>query len=128
MRQGREWGWVRVRVRVGVSWNGEQGRESGRVPGECRAETEQDKRVGRGMESTGNTAKWRGNGEGKVRKASMQVMEKRWHGRRGKMRRLGREEEKLRKQAVWAEGGCQVREQSREVKRDSLLLPAVSRN
>ena len=111
-----------------MSQKGEQGRESGKGSRECRAETEQDKRVGQEMQSTGNAAGWKGDDEGKVRKASMQMMEKRWHGRRSKIRRLGREEEKLREQAVWVEGGCRVREQRREVKTDSFLLPAVSRN
>lgn len=46
----------------------------------------------------------------------------------GEGARLGREEEKLREQAVWVEGGSQVREQSREVKSDSFLLSAASRN
>lgn len=114
-------------VRIGVIRKGEQGRESGRGSREYRAEMEQDEREGHEMEYTGNTAGWKGDDGGKVRKASMRVMEKRCHGRRSKVRRLGREE-KLREQAVWVEGGCQVREQSREVKSGSFLLPAVSRN
>lgn len=44
--------WVRKRV----SQKGEQGWEGSRGSRECRAEVEQDKRVGHEMESTGNTA------------------------------------------------------------------------
>lgn len=40
---------------------------------------EQVKRVGHEMESTGNSVGWKGDDMGKVRKASMQVLEKRWH-------------------------------------------------
>lgn len=58
-------------VRVGVSQKSEQGWESGRGSGESRAEMEQDKGVGHEMDSTGNTVGWKGDDEGKVRKAFM---------------------------------------------------------
>lgn len=53
---------------------------------------EQVKRVGHEMESAGNSVGWKGDDMGKVRKASMQVLEKRWHVIRSMVRRLGRGE------------------------------------
>lgn len=76
------------------------------------------------MESTGNSAGWKGDDVGKVRKASMQVLEKRWHV----IRSMISVEEKQREQTVWVEGGYQVMEHTGEVKSDSFLLPAVNRN
>lgn len=54
----------------------------------------------------------------------MQVLEKRWHV----IRSLIRAEEKQREQTVWVEGGYQVMEQTKKVKSDSFVLPAVNRN
>lgn len=52
------------------------------------------------------------------------MLEKRWY----EIRSTIRVEEKQREQIFWVEGGYQVMGQTKEVKSDSFLLPAVNRN
>lgn len=75
---------------------------------------EKVKKVGHEMDSTGNSAGWKGDDVGKVRKASMQVLEKRWHVMRGMIK----VEEKQGEQTPWVEGGYHAMEQTEEVKSD----------